>query len=138
MITKSNLEVTWVHINKTVTICLIRNRDYKDIEVSRGLCKLHPLYQFNRKIGVFLSFKRAVKNITHDEAPQMAKKIRTELWETFWEIRKVKPQVILVEDTKSLRNFLEQTTNKKNKRIEDKYIKFTIPQDTEIWYPRND
>lgn len=124
-----------IRYNKSFSECTVESLYTVDsksswVIFSKGIAIVNPNDNFNRKKGVLISFDDAVSNIED-------RSIRTLLWNTFWKIREPKREHIkLVTDRdRHLRVFLEETSNK---RIQGKHIIYTIPENTEIWFPRND
>jgi len=97
---------------------------------STGLGIVHPKDTFNRKKGILVSFDDAVSKIE-------GRAVRTMLWDAFWKAREPKREVLRLttDRDRHLRAFLEETAKKK---IEGKHIIYTLPEATEIYFPRND
>lgn len=155
--TVNDYQVSWQHVinvaststtdkdksDRTLSTCIITKKITEGFQVkyepvSSGLFITDSDYQFNRKHAIFESFKIAVSLIKEQDSKdteqrKLMKLERTKLWDKFWEVRKHKPLVLLVDRDKSLRDFLEKTASRK---IEGKHIKYIVPTKTEIWYPR--
>lgn len=121
--------------SKSFSKCTIDSKYIVDntmtwVTFSTGIAIVHPNDTFNRKKGILVSFDDAVSNIENRD-------IRTLLWDAFWKVREPKREhlVLHTERDRHLRLFLEEAAKKK---IRGKHVIYTLPQDTEIWFPRND
>lgn len=72
--------VKWLHPfrddGRRVTICVIRSKDTDEI-VKTGESIVSPNDQFDRKVGRFISFKRAMTDI------RLFKKEKRAIWDAF-------------------------------------------------------
>lgn len=116
--------------DKSFSRCIIEIGGEFWTTFSTGMAIVHPNDTFNRKKGVLVSFSDAVSNIED-------RVVRTILWNAFWKVREPKREHIQLktERDRNLRVFLEETCKK---RIQGKHIIYTIPEKTEIYFPRND
>lgn len=115
--------------NRSFSECTIEEvEDTLAVKIIKGMSVVHPNDRFNRKKGVYESFKSAVSQFEN-------KDIRTLLWKHFWKVREKKPPKLLLSRTMAFVDFLNQTATK---RVEGNYEKYSLLSKTEIWFKRRD
>lgn len=116
-------------LTQSHSLCNIIDLDSDTEKIVNGISLVHPNDQFNRKKGVRESFKDAVNKFEGKEN----KELRTEFWKLFFKLREYTPPKLLLSRGDALIDFLKSNTTK---RVEGNYIKYTIIQNTELWFKR--